>query len=141
ERIVVEIGDLGDAKFLDYLAEKYKPQVILDDASHFWPHQILGLERLLKCLEPGGVYIIEDLVTSFGSWTVDNTTEVNPVSYLATLHALVSGGGEDHPVIAKFAPTEEQRAMAADIDLLSVYKSATLLIKKPAGLDRRQLRR
>ena len=40
---------------------------ILDDGSHFHEHQLLTLFKIYKKLKPGGVYILEDLHTSFWS--------------------------------------------------------------------------
>lgn len=38
---------------------------IIDDASHVPSHQWNTFLRLIKCLRPGGIYIIEDIETSF----------------------------------------------------------------------------
>lgn len=42
-----------------------KFSVILDDGSHVPEHQILTFEMLWPTLKPGGVYIIEDIETSW----------------------------------------------------------------------------
>lgn len=42
-----------------------KPSVIVDDASHLWSHQINALLKLYPTLPSGGVYILEDISTSF----------------------------------------------------------------------------
>jgi len=39
--------------------------IIIDDGSHVPAHQILSLDHLWKVLSPGGVYIIEDIETSY----------------------------------------------------------------------------
>lgn len=39
--------------------------VILDDGSHIPDHQLLTLQKLWPILKPGGVYIIEDIETSY----------------------------------------------------------------------------
>jgi hypothetical protein len=64
-RVSVKIGDLGDAGFLADLAREAQ-DVILDDASHQWAHQIAAFRALFGTLRPGGVYIVEDIHTSFG---------------------------------------------------------------------------
>ena len=66
ERIGIEVGDLGRIEYVKALADKYTPRVIVDDASHIWSHQILALEGLFWSLESGGIYILEDVHTSFG---------------------------------------------------------------------------
>lgn len=66
ERVHVEIGDAGNAAFLTSMAEKYgNPTVVIDDGSHRWDHQRIAFKTLFGKVAPGGVYIIEDLHTSF----------------------------------------------------------------------------
>lgn len=66
ERIRVEIGDSGSPEFLAELAAKYpSPRVILDDGSHRWDHQRIAFLALFPVLEPGGLFIIEDLHTNY----------------------------------------------------------------------------
>ena len=66
ERIAIEIGDCGDPAFLRPLAEKHGPfDLIVDDASHIWKHQQDAFETLFPHLKPGGIYILEDIHTSY----------------------------------------------------------------------------
>lgn len=64
ERIEIRIGDLSQDETLESLKE-IRPHIIVDDASHFWSHQIKALFALFPALPSGGVYILEDLETSF----------------------------------------------------------------------------
>ena len=64
-RIRIETLDLSLIENLESL-KKYQPKIIIDDASHIWSHQIKALSVLFPCLPSGGIYIIEDLETSFG---------------------------------------------------------------------------
>lgn len=62
----------GDQSNLDDLKivvdEIHKCQVILDDGSHVPEHQLISFNYLFKeCLDYGGIYIIEDIETSY--WT------------------------------------------------------------------------
>ena len=65
ERIHPRIGDLSDRKFLAELAQT-EWDFIIDDASHLWSHQILALAALIPSVKEGGIYIVEDIQTSFG---------------------------------------------------------------------------
>ena len=65
ERISIEVGDCSSRGFLLALAQKYTPHIIIDDASHLWSHQILALETLLPELAAGGLYVVEDIHTSY----------------------------------------------------------------------------
>lgn len=65
-RITNFVGDLGSAHFLARLCREIpRIDIVLDDASHISWHQIFAFERLWPCLSPGGVYIVEDIDSSF----------------------------------------------------------------------------
>lgn len=133
ERIAIELGDLGVVGYLDEIAAKYKPRVILDDASHHWSHQILALERLFFSLELGGIYIVEDLHTSFGELvpTYGKGQQQDAFSYMMTLTALVCGHGEPHSSFAKMPTTPMQQALAAEIDSITIYNHTAVILRKP----------
>ena len=65
--IKVVVGDLGNSQTLSLLKGSY--DFIIDDASHIWRHQIDGFNVLFEGLKPGGLYIVEDIQTSFGQHT------------------------------------------------------------------------
>lgn len=70
DRIKILIGDQGSADFLDkIMAEDLvgSPSIIIDDGSHWPPHQVFGLTHLFPYLDYGGMYIIEDLQSSYGT--------------------------------------------------------------------------
>lgn len=62
--IEILIRDLGLDSSIEEIAT-LKPSVIVDDASHIWSHQINALLKLYPVLPSGGVYILEDISTSF----------------------------------------------------------------------------
>ena len=64
-RCVFVQGNQGDGDLLSALGEQYRFRLVIDDGSHLWPHQILGFQRLFPRMEPEGVYICEDLHTSY----------------------------------------------------------------------------
>jgi len=69
ERIEVYHGDQADPDGLIALATKHGPfDVIIDDGSHIWWHQIATMRALLPLVRSGGHYILEDLHTSFGEY-------------------------------------------------------------------------
>ena len=62
------IGSQDNADFLKNVCEEYGPfDVILDDGSHNVRHQITSFETLFPLLNYGGIYLCEDLHTSY--WT------------------------------------------------------------------------
>lgn len=64
----VRIGSQADLPFLlSVVSEMGAPDVILDDGSHIGWHQAASFTALFPLLKDGGLYVIEDLHTSF--WT------------------------------------------------------------------------
>lgn len=84
DRIIPYIMDLGKQENLEEL-RKIKPEVIVDDASHLWKHQILALFTLFPVLPSGGVYILEDMETSLnrqiytGDWSAGSSVDAYSV--------------------------------------------------------------
>lgn len=68
DRIGIEIGDQSDGEFLQRLTERYEPDIIFDDGSHFWTHQIDTFRILFPAMKPGGTYVCEDIHTSRSKW-------------------------------------------------------------------------
>lgn len=66
-RVIVEIGSQADTEFLDELAGRYRPFIIIDDGSHIVEHIQRTFEKLYPSLCPGGYYIIEDTYMHFGA--------------------------------------------------------------------------
>ena len=64
DNIHIEITDLRNVDAVIKLRD-FKPTIIIDDASHSWKDQILAISLLFSSLPHGGVYIVEDLETSF----------------------------------------------------------------------------
>ena len=68
DRMIVEIRDQSNVADLVEIATKYGPfDLVIDDGSHQWDHQITSLKWLLPHVKPEGHYILEDLDTSYGS--------------------------------------------------------------------------
>ena len=64
--ISVEIGSQADNVFLNDIIRDYGPfDMILDDGSHMNEHVIYSFEHLFQSVKSGGVYIIEDIGTSY----------------------------------------------------------------------------
>jgi Methyltransferase domain len=80
ERVRVFIGSQSDTAFLDsVVAETGQLDVIVDDGSHQAADQITSLLHLWPHVKPGGLYIVEDIHTSYFSgyemgWRQTGTT-------------------------------------------------------------------
>ena len=65
-RIRIIIGNQGDKWFLGQISSgSVKDDIIIDDGSHKVSDQWLSFRYLFKTLRPGGLYVIEDLHTSY----------------------------------------------------------------------------
>jgi hypothetical protein len=66
ERINIEIGSQVDNIFLDNVIEKYGQfDMIIDDGSHINSHIIYSFKKLFDVVKPQGIYIAEDICTSY----------------------------------------------------------------------------
>ena len=77
DRIHVRQGSQDDANFLrSVAAEMAEIDIIIDDGSHFSSHVIKSFETLFPYLKSGGIYIVEDIATSY--WPErDGSLDVN----------------------------------------------------------------
>lgn len=133
ERIVVEIGDCGSAQFLQQLGKKYAPQVVVDDASHRWSHQVLSFEALFPHIRSGGYYICEDLTTSFspflekGSYSDDDE---DAAAYYSRFILSVLGGTRNHRSFAERPQSPLSIQLAREVDWMTVMRGAVIIKKR-----------
>jgi hypothetical protein len=67
-RVFVELLDQSNVEELTQLGIKHGPfDLIVEDGSHMWEHQITSLRTLFPFLNENGVYIVEDLQTNYGT--------------------------------------------------------------------------
>lgn len=83
-RTTVDMVDQSNADALRAYAEKRGDfDIIIDDGSHMTGHQILTFETLWPHLTPGGIYVVEDTLTSYDWRFVDS--EVTAVEYFRSM--------------------------------------------------------
>lgn len=64
--IHVEIGSQADVNFLADVNAEYGPfDIVIDDGSHVFKHQITSFEFLFPLLPPNALYLVEDTHTSY----------------------------------------------------------------------------
>ena len=64
------VGDQGNKTFLnDIIDDQHGAlfDVVIDDGGHYMHQQILTVQMLWKLVVPGGIFVMEDLETSFDS--------------------------------------------------------------------------
>lgn len=99
ERVNVSIGDLGDESYVQSLSED-QFDIIIDDASHMWDHQILAIKTLFSSVAAGGVFIMEDIHTSFGNLreSFGSSDRIDTFEFLVSLTTLLAGKQKEHPI-------------------------------------------
>lgn len=112
-----------------------KPTIIVDDASHIWSHQIKALFTLFDALPSGGIYILEDLGTSFPSYRYQNYDDSVVSAYeicSAIAEAVTGGEGLDIAKIpARIALFKwEIESIAKEIDMIAMIEESWIFIKK-----------
>jgi hypothetical protein len=67
KKFKIFFGDQGDEKFLKKVCTSVPDgfNIIIDDGSHMADHQITSFKCLFENLNPGGVYVIEDIFLSY----------------------------------------------------------------------------
>ena len=96
DRLTIHIADQSSVTDLDYIAKRFGPfDLIIDDGSHVWDHQILTFKHLMPCVAAGGFYILEDLDTSYGKYVSNykqaNIFGISAAEYLKELSDWVVG--------------------------------------------------
>jgi hypothetical protein len=132
-RLSIHIADQSKPDDLEYIARKLGPfDLVIDDGSHVWDHQILTFKRLMPRVAPGGFYILEDLDTSYGKYVANykqaNTFGISAGEYRKQLSDWVIGsrtfedGEHSDPDIRAIWPT---------VDFVA-FSRGTALIRKLA---------
>lgn len=103
--IVIEIGDQADLQFLKYVVDQHGPfDVIIDDGSHMCEHQQKSFEFLFDFLKNSGIYIVEDVCTSY--WPQYNNNSKSMIEYCKSLiddvnfRGIAPGGKADREEVA-----------------------------------------
>lgn len=93
-RIHVEVGSSADEAFSNKFCYEHGPfDVIIDDGCHCSNAQIKTFELFFQHVKNGGLYVVEDLHTSY--WEAFTPKhEKSCVSYLQDLIATINGNGK-----------------------------------------------
>lgn len=106
-RVMTHVGDQSDPLFLRSLVEKIGiPDIIIDDGSHINSHIIKSFETLFPLLAENGIYVIEDLGSSY--WpdyggSSDNITTAT--TGMAMLKRLTDGLNHREFLLENYQPT------------------------------------
>lgn len=80
ERITISLGNSLIKDEIDSVLKDKMFDIIIDDGSHLDHHQLMTLRNVYPYLKTGGYYIIEDVLSKFGSKMIgDFHTEVKKI--------------------------------------------------------------
>lgn len=125
----IEIGDQADRQFLRSLASRLPPvDILIDDGGHTMRQQIHTFEELFPAVQPHGVYLVEDLHTSYwaewsGGYPRRGTFIEYSKSFVDRLHAWHS----EQP--ARLSPD----ALTRSVGSLHYYDSVLVIEKRPTA--------
>ena len=115
--IVKEIGD--------------SPDIIIDDASHAHSHQIMALIKLFPLLKDGGIYILEDLGTSFGdcidTWYDDAC--ITGFEFCQMINELLTGCMKESKQKRNGSMWDYAKAIAGNLDMMCFIQGSCIMIK------------
>jgi hypothetical protein len=132
----VHVGNLGQAEFVRALAAQAWDFVI-DDASHIWTHQLLAFRTLFPSVTPGGVFIMEDLCTSFAGFRAEycgvNGADGPDADYFLSLTRAIcypQAMGSDATIRRVHELGEHDQRLVQRIDMVSWIPNACIVVKK-----------
>lgn len=127
--ITLELADSTSFDRSYELIKKYDPLVIIEDASHIWTHQILTFETCFQLMRPGGIYVCEDLQTSYGKNRDKKYADhgIDGAQYFAKIALLALAKNKNHPWLKDAHPTMYR--LAKSIELIT-FRFHCVLIKK-----------
>lgn len=116
DRIHTYLCSQTDGAKLKSLFGDMKFDIIIDDGSHVTSHQQFSLGMLFPLVKPGGIYICEDIHTSFVPSCVDTPT--------TTVELLQSKS-----FVSPHIPTEAQTFLSTHVSSITLYQRSTLPFK------------
>ncbi len=131
DRVVIEIGSQADRGFLNRVCGQYPPTVFIDDGSHLAAHNIITFEAVFPHVQPGGLYVVEDLAFHFGPqasrW---QTAEIRdaPAYFLDLARHCLSVGRSAEPI-------STPNKIARSVESVTFVGSAAIIRKSRALRD------
>jgi len=126
DQIKIFIGDQGDRKFLKSLAEQIpRIDILIDDGGHTMKQQIYTYEELFPSIDKNGVYLCEDLHTSY--WPKWGGGYKKQGSFIEYSKQFIDAINAWHSRESKFKVTEFTKTVHS----LHYYDSILVIEKRP----------
>lgn len=132
-RISIEYGNQNDKAVQEKLSRKGNYTIIIDDGSHVPSHQWNTFKALWPSLQPGGLYIVEDIETNY--WSTSSSVYGNK---LRSERNIIGRFKEmiDMAVNAEFSTGVDD----SDLESISFYRNCIILRKHNASHKPRKYR-
>jgi hypothetical protein len=130
DSVDIVLGDQADRSFHAELRRRYPHvDIVIDDGGHRMTQQIVTFEELFPHLQPQGVYLCEDLHTSYmpsygGGFRKEGTFVERAKSLVDSLH----GWYADDPVVDRAVKVDDFTRSAHSIHF---YDSVVAIEKRP----------
>lgn len=126
ERVRIHIGSQSDRAFLRRLRAELPPiDIIIDDGGHTMDQQIITFEELYGAVKPDGVYLCEDLRTSY--WLQYGGGHRRPGTFIEYAKGFIDRLNAWHSEERSLRPDEFTRSTAS----VHFYDSIVVLEKQP----------
>lgn len=126
--ISVMIGDASDPAVLDAILKDTEFDIILDDGSHLCRHVIATFQACFRRLKNGGIYIVEDLHTSY--WAEFGGGFRTPEASIEWLKGLVDAQHTDYFQNAESIPdVSDLRDLNRLVRRVTFYDSVAVIEK------------
>ena len=133
-KIDIIIGDINKEETIQSLPEEI--DVCVDDGSHEYTHQINAFEKIFPRIKPGGLFICEDVSTSYfdGIWR-----ESGPITFSNYCKQLVDevnfrgireSIGRNTQKLIEEANSEPHLKIRVDIESITFYNSIIVIEKR-----------
>ncbi len=132
ERTEILTDDLSKLDNLNKIGAQYQPDIIVEDASHLWSHQIKAFVALFPYLQHGGIYIMEDIGTNFGKYkhSFFADSPYSAYDFMSALADLVAGKEYSNNREIGTVFDDELVGIADEVDMITFIYGSIVVVKK-----------
>lgn len=135
ESVKFALIDQTDTRSLEAFSKEHGPfDIVIDDGSHYCAHQILSFNTLWPFIKEGGLYIVEDVLTSYNPRYIEGVTTLE---YFSSLLDELNWKGSEY-VHAKYPyvtePDQIHSKYQNKIDYI-IFKTNLVIVRKVKGKE------
>lgn len=125
KRIRIYQGSQNDPGFLKQIVNEIgKFDIIIDDGSHINEHVITSFKTLFPLLSENGIYVIEDLQTSYLPYYGGDCINIyNPLTSISMLKNIIDG------LYYQYLPNREKNYLDENISSIQFYPDIAFILK------------